>query len=92
MAMKEVKKVDVVSFATVMGFIYAVFGFIVGIFTVLLGSVGAMVGMNIGFFGIIAIIVYPIMLFILGFIGAAICAIVYNYIASKVGGIKIDLV
>jgi len=89
--MKEIKKIDVTSLAVVSGLIYAIIGFIMGVLTALLGSAAAMIGMNITMVGFLAIILYPIMFFIAGFIGGAIFAIIYNYISSKFGGIKIDL-
>jgi hypothetical protein len=37
------------------------------------------------------IIIWPIMAFILTFIGAAIVAIIYNFLAPRIGGIKLQL-
>lgn len=37
------------------------------------------------------IIIWPIMTFILTFIGAAIVALLYNFLAPKVGAIKLEL-
>jgi hypothetical protein len=37
------------------------------------------------------IIVWPIMTFFLTFIGAAIVALLYNYLAPRIGGIKLEL-
>ena len=42
--------------------------------------------------GILGIIVATILAFAVGFIGGAISAIIYNFVASKVGGVKIELV
>ena len=37
------------------------------------------------------IIIWPILAFILTFIGAAIVAIIYNFLAPRIGGIKLQL-
>lgn len=95
MAMKELKKIDVVTFAVVLGLVYAVFGLIFGVFAAI-GGAGmaflpgmAAAGLAVG---ALSIIVFPIMMFIMGFIGGAIFAAIYNFVAQKYSGIKIDLV
>ena len=39
--------------------------------------------------GALSVVVFPILGFVLGFIYAAICAMVYNWIAKKIGGIAL---
>ena len=98
MATRELKKIDVVSFAVVIGLVDAVIGFIMAIITLALGfsflsfmgpAAGSM--MALGAFGLLAVIIYPVVFFIAGFIGAAIVAIVYNFVASRYKGILIEL-
>lgn len=104
MELKKIKRVQVVSFALTIGAIYALFGFIVGIlFAVLGGSILAgLLGMaggsiparalgGLGALSVLAIIIFPIIYFILGFIGSAIAAILYNVVAPRVGGIQVEL-
>lgn len=97
MATRELKKIDVTSFAIVIGLVQAVMGFLMAI----IGSVGfsflSFMGpaagsmMALDAFGLLAVIIYPVVFFIAGFIGAAIIAIVYNFVASRYKGILIEL-
>ncbi len=92
MAMQELKKIDVVSFAVVMGLVYAVIGVVFGVIAAIIGGALALFGgAAIGALGVLAIIIYPIGFFIIGFIGGAIFAIIYNFIASKYKGVLIEL-
>lgn len=45
----------------------------------------------IGFVGIGAVVIFPIIYGIIGFLYAAFAAAVYNFIAARIGGIRIDL-
>ncbi len=92
MAMQELKKIDVVSFAVVMGLVYAVIGVVFGVIAAIIGGALALFGgAAIGALGVLAIIIYPIGFFIMGFIGGAIFVIVYNFVASHYRGIRINL-
>ncbi len=92
MAMQELKKIDVVSFAVVMGLVYAVIGVVFGVIAAIIGGALALFGgAALGALGVLAIIIYPIGFFIMGFIGGAIFAIIYNFIASKYKGVLIEL-
>ena len=42
-------------------------------------------------FGVASVIVLPIMFAIMGFIGGAIGAFIYNIVAKYVGGLQLDL-
>ena len=50
-------------------------------------------GIDIGwlglFFGVGSVIVMPILLFVTGLITAAITAILYNFLAPRIGGVKV---
>ncbi len=93
--MQELKKIDVLSFAVVLGLVAAVFGLVMGILIAIFGSgFGGLMGMSgvvAGAFGAAAIVLFPIVGFIEGFIGGAIFAIVYNFVASHYRGIRINL-
>ena len=96
MAMQELRKIDVVSLAVVMGLVSAVIGLIIGVFFALgMGSIfGAMGILGAGeglFFGVAAIVLIPIMTFIYGFVMSAIFALIYNFVASKYKGVLIEL-
>ena len=94
--MKELKKIGVINFALVIGLITAVFGLIIGVyltvFGAFMGSIAGAMGMGIGAaFGILTMILFPMIAFFDGFIGGAIFAIIYNFIASRYKGIQIEL-
>ena len=82
--------------------VYAIFGLVVGIFmalfSMMIGSLGSMVGNAapgarlLGFgFGVGSIIIVPIMYGIIGGIGGAIGALLYNLAAGWVGGLEVDI-
>jgi hypothetical protein len=98
MAKMVVKRLGVLSIAKMYSLIAAVFGLIIGIFygvfialfTALMssangGSVAA------GGIGILAVIFFPILYGIIGFIAGAIGALIYNFAAGFMGGIELDL-
>jgi hypothetical protein len=94
--MKEIKSIDVMSF----GKVAAIFGAIVGFF---LGLLMSAVGISLTFpgtmgivatligLGITMIIVLPIAYATLWFLIAVVFAVIYNFIAKKFGGVKIDI-
>lgn len=91
--MAILNKVGVMSVAKVTALIYAIIGLVVGILYALAGSAAVIAGgadMLAGL-GILAIIAAPISYAIVGFIGGAICALLYNVVAAKVGGIQLEL-
>ncbi|HEY0074556.1 MAG TPA: hypothetical protein VGB77_10670 [Abditibacteriaceae bacterium] len=99
-----IKKLDVLSVALTQAAIGAVFGIFIGAFYGLfLGSMMAMMTSGMSGAGgspsagggvagfLIGIIVFPIMYGILGFIGGALAAFVYNLVSNAFGGIKMDV-
>jgi hypothetical protein len=88
-----VKRVGVLSLAKTLGVIYAVIGLILGAFMTLFSLVGAaMAQSGLGIlFGVGAIILLPIFYGLAGFIGGALVAFVYNFVAEFVGGIELEL-
>jgi len=94
MARIEIKKLDVVVYAKVMAAIMAVFGLVYG---VLIAALGAMIaglmpggGATAAGFGLLSIVLFPIMCAIMGFIIGAVGAFIYNLVARKVGGIVFE--
>jgi len=94
------KRIGPLSLAKVCGIIYVVVGFIVGGFVSLFALMGVFANsmMNEGpgaffglFFGVGAIIILPIFYGVLGFIGGALMAWLYNIFAGLVGGVELDL-
>lgn len=92
------KSVGVLSVGKVLGCLYALIGLIVGAFISFFALIGAAAsaGANRGgaaalVYGIGAILVVPILYGIGGFIGGIIMALLYNVVASVVGGVEVEL-
>jgi hypothetical protein len=93
--MKEISRISPVSFASIYAVMTAIMMLILGIFVYLLSLIGAgFGGVALGpfaSFGIVAIILMPIMYGVIAFIFGLFSAWVYNGAARIVGGIKIEL-
>lgn len=103
--MMELKRVGVVSYGKISALFGVVFGFIIGLFfslafaTVMLNPMmGGLVSTGYtnplaitALMGTWAIIILPIAFGIGGFIGGAIKALIYNFLAGRFGGIEVDL-
>ena len=92
-----VRRVGPLSFAKIMGLLYALMGLIFGACISLFSLVGSAFapkdsfgGMSI-LFGTAAIIALPIFYGLLGFIASLIGAALYNLVASWVGGVELDI-
>lgn len=91
-------RIGVLSAAKMLGVMYTLFGLIFGAFFSLLSVLGAAVnsggpnapGIPFPFIGIGAIVILPIMYGLMGFIGGAIAAAIYNVLAGLTGGIEMD--
>jgi len=97
---RTIQSIPVMPFALMYGCISAVIGFLLGIFYALIfGAMFASVpssttgGFNLGwlslFVGVGAVIVVPIISFVSGLIIAAITALLYNFLAPRIGGVKV---
>lgn len=97
---RTIQSIPVMPFALMYACISAVIGFVIGIFYALLfGTLFASIppsatgGLDLGwlglFVGVGAIIVMPIILFVGGLIMAAITALIYNFLAPRIGGVKV---
>lgn len=95
--MVKIEKIGVSSAAKIYGLTLAVLGFILGIFyalffTAFSGLFGDDIPIaGVGGLGIFMVIAIPIFYGIMGFIVGALGAVVYNFVASKVGGLEIQL-
>jgi hypothetical protein len=98
-----IRRVNPMSCAKVMGVIYAAIGLLIGLGFSLLGF---LIGSNAGslghdtpfggaalgaMFGVGAIVAMPILYGIMGVIGGALGALIYNVAAGAIGGIEIDV-
>lgn len=91
------RSVGVLSVGKLLGTMYAVIGLIFGGILALMAMAGvAMQPANANapvipmFFGAGAVILFPVMYGVAGFIGGIICAAIYNVIAGMVGGIEVN--
>ena len=95
--MVKIEKIGVASAAKIYGLTLGALGFVIGIFYALfLTAFTGLFGDEISSFGagglgIVMVIVFPIMYGIMGFIFGALGAVVYNFVASKIGGLEISL-
>lgn len=91
--MPVIKRVGIISVAKITALIVGVIGLIMGIiFALIAGAFGAITGMPawIHGLGIAAIIIFPILYAIGGFIYGAVIAGIYNITAGVVGGIDLE--
>lgn len=92
-----VKSVGILSVAKIYGAISAAFGLVLGCFFALAGVVGGgLAGNSEGaifapLFGVGAIVVAPIFYGIMGLLGGALGAVLYNVFAGMVGGVSIEV-
>ena len=102
MGEKTIQSIPVMPFAMMLGIISAVIGLIIGIiyafvFGAIISAVPATTAttgvVNFGWlsvlFGVGAIITMPILGFIGGLIQGVIVAVLYNFLAPRIGGIRI---
>ena len=97
---RTIQSIPVMPFALMYACIAAAIGIVIGIFYALVfGTVFANIpssttsGISLGwlglFVGVGAIIVVPIISFVSGLIMAAITALLYNFLAPRIGGVKV---
>jgi len=95
---KTLQRIDVLSAAKMMGVVYAciglVGGFMFAFFSLVMGAayreytdVGFLFG---AVFGVLAVILIPLLYGLMGFVGGAIMAFVYNVLAPRVGGVRFE--
>jgi hypothetical protein len=102
---KTIQKIPVLPFALMVGCIGAVIGIVVGIFyaavfgalfSAILSNIPASIGYmpNSGIFGLLfgvaAVVIMPIAMFVGGLIQGALIAFIYNFLAPRIGGIKLQ--
>ncbi len=91
--MQEIKSVDVMSVAKIKAVFGIIFGLVYGILAAFLfGAIGMSRGATgLEVFGVASIVIFPIVFAIVAFIMGAIIAVLYNFIAGKIGGVQVDL-
>jgi len=83
--MKEVENVDFVSLGLVMGIVTAILGLVVAIlyFAGFGATIVDLFSAVLSGFGIAAIVIFPIVFFIVGLIGGIVAALIYNFFLNK---------
>ncbi len=90
---KTIEAIPAIPLALMLGAINAVIGFVFGIiFAIFSAAITSLLPSGSGLvvvFGLWSIIAMPIIGFIAGFIQGLIFAVVYNFLAPRIGGIKL---
>ena len=93
--MVRLRSVGVLSCAKIYGIIHMALGILFGVFFVLIGIAGLAVAPGQQKFGMIGFLIIaalsPFIYGALGFVIGAVGALLYNWIASAVGGIEMEL-
>lgn len=92
----RVRKIGVLSMAKIAAILYGVMGVFAGIVVAIISVFSSVFAPNdlpqfFSLLGIGAIVLFPIIYAILGFVIGAIAALIYNVVANIVGGVEIDL-
>ena len=89
-----INRVGPLSSAKIVGLLYAILGLVGGAIFSLFAAVG---GLSHGrseaasVFGVAAVVIFPILYGIIGFVSTLIVAWLYNGLAQLVGGVELDL-
>jgi len=93
----ELKKIGILSLGKIAGLFGIIYGLILGIFysfvyskSSVLASLGQQIPAVITTLGYASIIVMPIIIGIIYFVVGIIGALIYNLLASRVGGVKLE--
>lgn len=90
-----IKRIDPRSLSRVLGVLYAILGLIAGVVFALVGLAGAGFGNAMPFgsgalFGVVGLVLWPLLYACIGWIGGWIVAALYNWVAGRFGGIVLD--
>lgn len=93
--MVRLRRLDVISCAKISGLLHMALGVLVALFLVVIGLIGAAASPGKERLGMIGVLVMaalsPFIYGAIGFVGGAITALLYNWVASAVGGIQMEL-
>ena len=89
--MQKVKRIGVLSLAKILGFLYAIFGLVLGALFSIFSLFGFGADETGLFFGLASIIIVPLLYAVFGFVGGIITAFFYNLIAGKIGGLEVEI-
>jgi hypothetical protein len=89
--MKEIKRIIPASLAKVFGALYGLLGLIAGFIFLIISLIAVVSGHPGGLFGFIAVVLIPLIYGVLGLVLGYLMALLYNFVAKKVGGIKFEI-
>jgi|SRR5579864_920586 len=102
MAKSVIRRLGVLSVAKTQGTLYALLGLIVGAVVALLALFGAALGSSMGSdhqgsifsaaLGVGAIVIFPVVYGLVGFVAGLLIAALYNLVAGITGGVEIELI
>jgi len=94
----KIKSIDPISCGKIVGILYTLAGLVIGAIVALIAILGFSIGSSVGeggggmfglLFGAGAIVFFPLLYGILGFIGGLLAAVFYNLAANFVGPLEI---
>ena len=91
------KSIGVFSMAKMLGALYAVAGFLIGLLFALASVVGAgfadagAEGVWALMFGVGSVIILPVFYGVMGFLAGALMSVIYNVVAGLAGGVELNL-
>lgn len=93
--LKSIQHIGPLSLANIIGLLYAVLGLIFGLFFAGLTAISAIMDnkeqTGVAFVALIIIVFMPVFYGLMGYISGLFIGFIYNFIAAKVGGIKVDI-
>ncbi|MBI5433493.1 MAG: hypothetical protein HZA52_11750 [Planctomycetes bacterium] len=89
------KRVGALSLAKIMGVTYTAFGLLAGLFVAAVSMLGATLGSGQNALpgagaGVFAVVFFPVLYGVIGFVGGFVVASVYNVAASAIGGVELE--
>lgn len=89
--MKKLIRIAPKSLAKVFAALYAMVGFIGGALFALISLIAVATGARAGWFGIAMLVLLPLFYGLLGALFGWLTAILYNFVAGKVGGVEVEV-
>ncbi|MCP3683047.1 MAG: hypothetical protein GY861_10185 [bacterium] len=98
--MQELKKIDPISAGKIYGIMMVIFGVLIGLiyalYFIIMGAVlsfgaDSVTGITMIIIGVAIAVAAPVMYGIIGFLSGIIGAAIYNLVAKKIGGLKVEI-
>ncbi len=89
--MKKIKQIVPASLAKIMGLLYALLGLIVGVIFLFVSLIALAFTHVAGWFGLGAVILFPLMYGVMGVVFGYLTALLYNFAAQWTGGVEFEV-